>query len=42
MKRAAASYYRAAVLPEAAGLKASTMAGADLLYAVDDEAFAAV
>ena len=42
MKRAAASYYSAAVLPEAAGLKAAAMAGADLLYAVDDDAFTAV
>ncbi|HYG29766.1 MAG TPA: acyl-CoA dehydrogenase [Allosphingosinicella sp.] len=42
MKRASASYYRTALVPEAAGLKAAAMAGADLLYALDDDAFAAV
>jgi hypothetical protein len=41
LKRAAAAYYRAAVVPEAAGLEAAAMAGAALLYAIDDEAFAA-
>ena len=41
-KRAAAAYYRSAVVPEAAGLKAAAVAGAALLYAIDDEAFAAL
>jgi alkylation response protein AidB-like acyl-CoA dehydrogenase len=39
MKVAAAEYYRASVLPEAVGLSAAAMAGAGLLYSLDDEAF---
>ena len=41
MKQAAAHYHVAHVVPEALGLEAAAMAGADLLYAVDAEAFAA-
>ncbi|MEA3041414.1 MAG: 3-(methylsulfanyl)propanoyl-CoA dehydrogenase [Sphingomonadales bacterium] len=41
MKRAAAAYYRAAVVPEAAGLEAAATAGADILYAIDDETLTA-
>ncbi len=38
MKRAAARFYLDQIVPEAAGLKAAAMAGADLLYAVDEAA----
>ncbi|MBY8826309.1 acyl-CoA dehydrogenase [Sphingomonas colocasiae] len=41
MKRAAADYFVGQVVPEAAGLKASALAGAELLYSVDAAAFAA-
>ena len=41
MKQAAARYFVAQIVPEAEGLKASAVAGADVLYAVGDEAFAA-
>ncbi|MBC9034114.1 acyl-CoA dehydrogenase [Sphingomonas sp. JC676] len=41
MKEAAARFYVEQVVPEAMGLKASAMAKATLLYAVDAEAFAA-
>lgn len=41
MKQAAARYFVAQVVPEAEGLKASAVAGAGMLYAVSDEAFAA-
>ena len=40
MKAAASTYYREVVVEEAIGLKASALAGADLLYAIPDEAFA--
>ena len=35
MKQAAARYYVGQVVPEAQGLAASAMAGAELLYSVD-------
>jgi 3-(methylthio)propanoyl-CoA dehydrogenase len=41
MKRAAARFYVAQIVPEALGLRAAAMAKAELLYAVDAEAFAA-
>ncbi|MCJ8158409.1 acyl-CoA dehydrogenase [Sphingomonas sp. LaA6.9] len=41
MKQAAARYYVGQVVPEAQGLAASAMAGAELLYSVDQAAFAA-
>jgi alkylation response protein AidB-like acyl-CoA dehydrogenase len=41
MKRAAARYYVEQVVPEAVGLAAQIKAGAELLYSVDDEDFAA-
>jgi alkylation response protein AidB-like acyl-CoA dehydrogenase len=41
MKVAAADYYRQIVLPEALGLSAAATAGASLLYAVPEDAFAA-
>jgi len=41
MKQAAARFFVAQVVPEAAGLKAAATAGAGMLYAVDAEAFAA-
>ncbi|HEX9933463.1 MAG TPA: acyl-CoA dehydrogenase [Allosphingosinicella sp.] len=40
MKLAAADYYRTVAVPEALGLKAAAMAGARLLYSIDDEALA--
>jgi len=41
MKAAAARFYVEQIVPEAMGLKAAAMAKAELLYAVDAEAFAA-
>jgi 3-(methylthio)propanoyl-CoA dehydrogenase len=41
MKQAAARFYVAQIVPEALGLRASAMAPAEMLYAVDAEAFAA-
>jgi 3-(methylthio)propanoyl-CoA dehydrogenase len=41
MKEAAADYFQTAIVPEAAGLKASALSGAGLLYSVDEAAFAA-
>ncbi|MDF7775858.1 acyl-CoA dehydrogenase [Sphingomonas sp. AOB5] len=41
MKQAAARFYVEQIVPEALGLKAAAMAKADVLYAVDAEAFAA-
>lgn len=41
MKQAAARYYVEQIVPEAEGLRAAAMAGAELLYAVNEEAFAA-
>ncbi|RJF90752.1 acyl-CoA dehydrogenase [Sphingomonas cavernae] len=41
MKQAAVRFYVDQLVPEAQGLFASAMAGADLLYAVDEAAFAA-
>ena len=41
MKRAACHYYLARIVPEALGLAAQATGGADLLYAVDAETFAA-
>jgi alkylation response protein AidB-like acyl-CoA dehydrogenase len=41
MKAAAARFYVAQIVPEAIGLKASALASADILYAVDPESFAA-
>jgi alkylation response protein AidB-like acyl-CoA dehydrogenase len=41
MKQAAARYFVDQIVPEAAGLKASALAGAELLYSVDAAAFAA-
>jgi alkylation response protein AidB-like acyl-CoA dehydrogenase len=41
MKQAAARFYVEQIVPEAMGLKAAAMAKAELLYAVDAEAFAA-
>jgi alkylation response protein AidB-like acyl-CoA dehydrogenase len=40
MKLAAATYYREVVVEEAIGLRAAAMAGAPMLYAVPEEAFA--
>ncbi|HWT11116.1 MAG TPA: acyl-CoA dehydrogenase [Allosphingosinicella sp.] len=40
-KRAAVRFYLEQAVPEAAGLKAAAMAPAELLYALDEEAFAA-
>jgi alkylation response protein AidB-like acyl-CoA dehydrogenase len=42
MKRAAVAYYLEQVVPEALGLAAQATAGAGLLYALSDEALAAV
>jgi alkylation response protein AidB-like acyl-CoA dehydrogenase len=42
MKRAAARYYLDQAVPEALGLAAQALAGAEPLYAVNDEALAAV
>ncbi|MBB5685295.1 acyl-CoA dehydrogenase [Sphingobium boeckii] len=41
MKQAAARYFIAQIVPEAEGLKASAVAGAEMFFAVEDEAFAA-
>ncbi|RYE03596.1 MAG: acyl-CoA dehydrogenase [Sphingomonadales bacterium] len=41
MKQASARFYVAQIVPEAMGLKAAAMAKAEILYAVDAEAFAA-
>ncbi|WOK36257.1 acyl-CoA dehydrogenase [Sphingomonas sp. C3-2] len=41
MKQAAVRYYIDQLVPEAEGLRASALAGAEPLYAVSDEAFAA-
>lgn len=41
MKQAAAHFYVAHIVPEALGLEATAMAGADILYAVEEAAFAA-
>ena len=41
MKRAAARFYLEQIVPEAQGLKAAAMAPAELLYSLDEEAFAA-
>ena len=41
MKQAAARYFVDQIVPEAAGLKASALAGSELLYSVDAAAFAA-
>jgi len=41
MKQAAARYFVAQVVPEAAGLKAATLAGSDMFYSIGAEAFAA-
>ncbi|RYD48163.1 MAG: acyl-CoA dehydrogenase, partial [Sphingomonadales bacterium] len=41
MKQAAARFYVEQIVPEAMGLKAAAMAKADVLYAVNAEAFAA-
>ena len=41
MKRAAARFYLDQIVPEALGLKAAAPASAEVLYAVDPEAFAA-
>jgi hypothetical protein len=40
-KRAAAFFYLEQAVPEALGLQAAAMAPATLLYAIDEEAFAA-
>ena len=40
-KRAAVRYYLDQVVPEAAGLRAAAVASAELLYSLDEEAFAA-
>jgi len=41
MKRAAARFYLDQIVPEARGLKAAAMASAEVLYSVDEGAFAA-
>ncbi len=41
MKQAAARYFVAQIVPEASGLKASAVAGAEMLYTVNAAAFAA-
>jgi alkylation response protein AidB-like acyl-CoA dehydrogenase len=41
MKQAAARYFVAQIVPEASGLKASAVAGAEMLYSVDAAAFSA-
>jgi len=41
MKQAAARYFVAQIVPEASGLRASAVAGAEMLYSVDTAAFAA-
>jgi hypothetical protein len=41
MKAAAARFYVEQIVPEAMGLKAASMAPAELLYSIDAEAFAA-
>ena len=41
MKRAAARFYLEQVVPEASGLTAAAMAPAELLYSINEEAFAA-
>jgi hypothetical protein len=41
MKRAAARFYLDQIVPEASGLAASAMAPAELLYSIEEEAFAA-
>ncbi|MGH6781385.1 MAG: acyl-CoA dehydrogenase, partial [Sphingomonadaceae bacterium] len=41
MKQAAARFYVNQIVPEAEGLKAAALSGADMLYAVDEAAFAA-
>ena len=41
LKAAAARFYVEQIVPEALGLKASAMAPADMLYAVDAETLAA-
>jgi alkylation response protein AidB-like acyl-CoA dehydrogenase len=40
-KRAAARFYLEQIVPEASGLKAAAMAPAELLYSIDEDAFAA-
>ena len=40
MKRAAARFYLDQIVPEAIGLKAAATASADVLYAIDEDAFA--
>ena len=41
MKQASARFYLDQIVPEALGLKAAAMASAEILYAVEAEAFAA-
>ena len=41
MKRAAARFYLDQLVPEAGGLAAAATASAELLYSVDEDAFAA-
>ena len=41
MKRAAARFYLDQIVPEAGGLAAAAMASAGILYAIDEDAFAA-
>jgi len=41
MKRAAALFYLDQIVPEARGLKAAALASAEILYAIDEDAFAA-
>jgi hypothetical protein len=41
MKRAAARFYLDQIVPEARGLTAAATASAEVLYSVDEEAFAA-
>ena len=41
MKRAAVRYYLQQVVPEAQGLAAQAMSGAELLYSVSDEGLTA-
>jgi hypothetical protein len=41
MKRAAAHFYLDQIVPEARGLKAAAMASAEILYSIDEDAFAA-
>ena len=40
MKRASARFYLDQIVPEALGLEAAATASADVLYAIDEDAFA--